>query len=79
MGEPGDLEPAMTEVSAAQHPPKSEWFWAECNAADKAELAQAALAGLLVTEDPFALIERAEATHRAHWSMLDGLEAGTCV
>jgi pyrroloquinoline quinone (PQQ) biosynthesis protein C len=41
---------------------------------DHADLAQAALEGLLESEDPFRLIQQAEAVHRGYWHMLDGLE-----
>jgi pyrroloquinoline quinone (PQQ) biosynthesis protein C len=61
-----------------EHGPATHFFRLHAELGDdQAELVQAALAGLLAAEDPFALIDRAEAAHRAHWNMLDGLQAGS--
>jgi pyrroloquinoline quinone (PQQ) biosynthesis protein C len=58
--------------------PATAWFRARIAAGDRAGLVRAGLAGLLRGGDDDdaadALLRQAEAAHRAHWELLDGLE-----
>jgi pyrroloquinoline quinone (PQQ) biosynthesis protein C len=56
------------------HGPETAYFRERADHDRDQALTRAALAGLLVTDDPFALLCHAELVHRCHWEMLDGMQ-----